>query len=471
MACRVALFKHQIKTTNFVNARPAAFDASDPGTGKTIGNLNAFNERVREGRAQRMLVLCPKTIMELAWGRDIETAFPHLTYALAGADNRERPFLSNARIVIMNHDGVVWLRRNMHLLEDFTDLLIDESTAFKNRTAGRSRAIQDIALKKDWTTKIMLSGTPMPLSVTDIWHQVFLLDGGQRLGKNFYAFQSACCSFERSGPGPNHGRWVDKEGINDVVVTLLEDIMIRHKLEDCIDIPPNHVINLPVRLNEQHRRKYESLLRDAVLQYESGELTTFNSGALRTKLLQLLSGAVYDKNDGSYVLLDTDRYNLVLDLVEQRSASLVAFMWTHQRDEIARLANARGLDFAIIDGETSRIDRVRIIDAFQRGELKFVLGHPKTMSHGVTMTRGTATIWPSPTDNAEHFVQMNRRVYRNGQTAPTETILIAGEGTLEERVYDRLLGKVSRQADLLELLASLDDSTEQPHNLTTLLEP
>lgn len=469
MGCQVTLYDHQRQTIAKGLAAPSAhgaqilFDASDPGTGKTIASLAIFDERLERRRAKRLLVVCPKSIMTLAWGRDTMMAFPNLSFTVAGAGNREAAFNSNARIVIINHDGIVWLKNNTDYLEGFTDLVIDESTAFKNRTASRSKAMRLIADLPNWKYKAVLTGTPMPLSVTDIWHQVMILDKGIRLGNNFYGFQSACCDAKQNGPSAKHLKWTDKEGIADIIHELLRDIMVRHKLEDCIDIPPNHVISLPLALSAKFRAQYETLKREAVLACSGNQITAFHAGTLRTKLLQLLSGAVYH-SETEYTLLDEDRYNLVLDLVEQRKASLVAFIWKHQRDEITRLANDRGIHFAVIDGETSDLARIQIIDSFQRGELKFVLGHPRTMSHGITMTYGTATIWPSPTDNAEHFIQMNRRVYRNGQQADTETILIHAENTLEEPVYERLQGKVSRQAEFLALAELFDIPELQPQN-------
>ena len=461
----IQLYGHQQRTLAFGVTRPLVFDTSDPGTGKTIANLAVYYQRRREGIAKRLLVICPKSIMELAWGRDIQRAFPSISYAIASAQNRVAAFEAGTDVVIMNHDGVTWLKSFPKFLDGFTDLIVDESTAFKHRTSARSKSLLELTKRAQWTHKTLLTGTPIPNTITDIWHQVMLLDGGTRLGKNFYAFQNATCDAKQVGPRAQHLQWVDKEGINDVVTTLLDDILIRHRLEDCIDIPANNVIELPISLSRTHKAKYETLKREAVLALESGTVSAFHAGSLRTKLLQLLSGAVYGE-DGSYHLIDTDRYELVLDLVEQRKASLVAFNWRHQRDLIASMATQRGLSFGVIDGETPGQERVRLVDAFQRGELKFILGHPQTMAHGITLTYGVATIWASPTDNAEHFIQMNRRVYRNGQTANTETLLISAADTIEVGVYDRLQGKVTKQNDLLNLIELLDNSpntAQTPH--------
>ena len=73
------------------------------------------------------------------------------------------------------------------------------------------------------------------------------------------------------------------------------------------------------------------------------------------------------------------------------------------------------------------------------------------------MTKGVATIWPSPTYNAEHYKQFNHRVYRSGQTQRTETILISARGTRESQVYETLNRKLDSMNTLLTLIGDAND--------------
>ena len=68
------------------------------------------------------------------------------------------------------------------------------------------------------------------------------------------------------------------------------------------------------------------------------------------------------------------------------------------------------------------------------------------------MTKATTVIWASPTYNAEHYQQFNRRIYRAGQTQRTEVIRIAAQDTWEPEVYDKLETKLSRMDELLGIL-------------------
>ena len=116
--------------------------------------------------------------------------------------------------------------------------------------------------------------------------------------------------------------------------------------------------------------------------------------------------------------------------------------------------------YAIIDGSTPAEKRSDIVDKFQAGQIKVIFAHPQSTSHGLTLTRATTIIWASPTYNAEHYQQFNRRIYRAGQTKKTEVIQIAARDTWETDVYDKLSTKVSRMEDLLSVLSTLNNLRE-----------
>jgi SNF2 family DNA or RNA helicase len=130
----------------------------------------------------------------------------------------------------------------------------------------------------------------------------------------------------------------------------------------------------------------------------------------------------------------------------------VAFNWTHQKDALIELAKKAGMTYSVIDGSVSVADRNQAVADFQSGLTKVLFAHPASASHGLTLTKGTTTIWASPTYDAEKYQQFNRRIYRAGQTEKTETILVAGNHTIDVRAYQKLEAKVTKMSSLLELL-------------------
>ena len=443
-------YNHQSITTEHILRCPRCIITSDPGTGKTRSVIDAYAQRADK----RMLVLAPLSILESSWAEDIETFQPSITYAIAYAKNREAAFLSDSDIVLANHDAVGTLLKNKAWLKGFNTLCIDEFTAYKNSTAQRSRAIAKLV--HCFENRIMMSGTPNSNGICDIWHPMYLCDDGERLGPRFYSFRSSVCTSRFNGFG---NVWEDKPEAEATVALAINDINVQFKLEQCIDMPRQSVSMNYVTLPHKVMQRYKHFEKSSVLHSDAGTINAVHAGSRVKKLLQLCTGAVYDE-DGGVHGIHNERYDLVIELVAQRAHSLVAFNWKHERDRLIALAEKRGIRYAVIDGNTPPIQRKAVVDRMQMGHLQVVFCHPQSASHGLTMTKATTIIWASPTYNAEHYQQFNRRIYRAGQTKRTEVIQIAARDTWEEDVYMKLSGKITRMSELLGVLNQLNELKE-----------
>jgi SNF2 family DNA or RNA helicase len=446
-------YEQQTETLRFLldPGQTRVFDASDPGTGKTRPAIGAFAERRKNGGG-KSLVLAPKSILQPAWGDDIDKFFPGTGYVIAYATNRAKAMAMDTDIYITNHDAVTWLLKNMpkKYWDDFDTIIIDESTAYKNHNSARSKAVYKLA--KLFTYRELLSGSANPNSVTELWHQYKILDDGVLLGTSFWKFRSAVCEPVQVGPSANMIKWRDKPGAEHAVYDMISDITIRHPYEggENFGIPYKIFYELPPRA----RKNYDDMVDIAVTMLKDGTLlTAVHASSVHQKLMQIASGAVYTGGaEGKYSEVDAGRYELVMDLIEARKQCVVGFLWKHQRAELEKAAKKRGFKYAVIDGSVNDRGRIDAIQAFQNKELRILFAHPQSAGHGLTLTAGTTTIWCSPTYNAEHFKQFNARINRRGQEKPTETILLCARDTIDEQVYDKLDGKLSSMQLLLDLL-------------------
>lgn len=439
-------YAHQKETTDFILNSPKCLITSDPGTGKTRAVLDAFVQR-----GGKMLVLAPLSILEAAWGDDIKKFQPSIKYDIAYAKNRAKVFEGDNDIVITNFEAVNFLVNNQHLLDDFNTICIDEFTAFKNRTAKRSKAMANIAHNFEY--RIAMSGTPNSNTILDIWHPSYIIDEGERLGRRFFSFRSQVCTPVFNGYA---NEWKDKPGAEEAVADKLRDITIRHSLEECMDLPQNITRTIYTNLSKQIKHYYDTLSEESVLYTKQGTINAVNAGARVKKLLQLITGAVYTQ-PGKAQFVHQERYDLVMDLLEQREHSLVAFNWKHEKEHLIELAEKRGFSYDVIDGDVPPQKRQGIVQRFQAGQIKVLFAHPQSAGHGLTLTKATTCIWCSPTYNAEQFQQFNRRVHRAGQDKKTETILISARDTWEGVVYKKLNTKLGRMENLLSVLCELSD--------------
>lgn len=93
-----------------------------------------------------------------------------------------------ADIYTINRENVPWLVEFYKNEWPFDMVIIDELSSFKSPSAKRFRALKKVRHK---IKRIVgLTGTPAPNGLLDIWSQIYLLDGGERLGKIFSGYRS-----------------------------------------------------------------------------------------------------------------------------------------------------------------------------------------------------------------------------------------------------------------------------------------
>lgn len=453
-------FDHQVVSLSHDASNDLVCDFSDPGTGKTYVRIMGFSTR-RAAGGGCALVLAPRSLLRSVWKEDIQKFAPHLSVSVADAENRQEAFEAVADVYVTNTDAAVWLaKQKPAFFKRFSELVIDESEAFKHHTSARSKAVAKIS--RFFRNICIMSGTPNSNSITDIWHQVYLMDGGVRLGNSFYRFRDSTCTpaiaKNREGREVRNKdaiKWTDRDGAEEAVFGLLSDIVVRHKFEDCVSIPANHKYSIPYSLSPKQMTAYLTMEHAQLLRMGEDKITAVNAAVVATKLLQIASGAVYSGDKDEYKVVDTGRYELILDLVCARKHSLVFFHWKHQRDMLIAEAEKRGIRYCVYDGQTTDRQREEMVKSYQAGIYQVMFAHPASAGHGLTLTRGSATIWASPTYNLSHFVQGSKRIPRLGQTKKTETIVVIAKGTIDEQVYEKMLGKDARMTNLLDLFGSL----------------
>jgi SNF2 family DNA or RNA helicase len=448
-------FKHQAESVKRFEKIPCGLDYSDAGTGKTRIQIDLFSPRRRAGGG-RALILAPKTLLEAAWIADFEKFAPDMKCVVAYARNREKAFNQKVDVYITNIDATRWLaRQKPSFFKSFETLIIDEISAFKHRTSLRSRCLKKII--RHFRYRYGLTGTPNANHILDVWHQALIIDRGERLGTRFAGFRNAVSYPVQVGPRANMLKWEERPGAPQVVSDLLSDITVRYELDECHDIPKNHVYQVPYHLTRQQRAAYVEMEKYAILEISQTEvINAVNAASLMTKLLQIASGTVYDEQ-GVAVSIEDDRYQLIIDLIKARKHSVVFFNWRHQADALVRLCQKEDIPYCKLDGSTKDRERGKIVSDFQDGHYQVCFAHPLSAAHGVTLTKATTTIWASPTHNLEHFIQGNHRIHRAGQKKRTETILIAAQGTIEPSIYVKLEAKDKKQLSFLSLVKTLSE--------------
>ena len=421
----------------------------DMGLGKTVITLTAANELIYDRFAVgKVLIIAPKKVAEATWSTEAAKweHLKHLRFSLilGSEQKRIRAVCASADIYVINRENVVWLVDYLHNNWSFDMVVIDESSSFKSHRAKRFKALTWI--RPHVSRLIELTGTPAPNSLADLWAQLFLLDGGARLGKNITAFRDSY--FRANTHGGHFTTYEETEGAAAEIQQRISDICISMKSEDYLQLPDIVYDVVPVKLDDKAQKAYNEMEREMLLCIDEEVIDAGSAAALSNKLLQLCNGAVYTGEGDKWITIHECKIEAFMELIERLNGqpALVFYNFRHDRERL-------------IDVLTKAKKRVRILqnpedaDAWNRRELDILLAHPASCAYGLNLQQGgNHVVWFGLNWSLELFLQANKRLHRQGQTSAVFVHELAVTESRDTDVIAALQSKDATQETLIESL-------------------
>lgn len=401
-----------------------------------------------------MLVIAPKKVAEGTWSTEAEKwdhiADLRISTVLGSEAHRRKALESTADVYVINRENVVWLKDLYRNAWPFDMVIVDEASSFKNHASKRFKALA--AESAHINRMVLLTGTPTPNGLLDIWSQVFLLDGGERLQKRFTWFRDIYFEPDARGAYGQVFSYRPKKGTEEKVLQKISDICISMKADDYLTLPDMIFDTVPVVLDPKSEKAYRDMEEQMVLDLPEDEetITAMSAAALSAKLLQLSNGAIYDENGMVHHIHDCKLdalQEMVEGLRERGKSALVFYQFRHDLDRILRrLGSMPGIRAKLLDGAGA-------IDTWNRRQTDVLLAHPASTAYGLNLQDGGShIIWFGLTWNYEQYVQANARLHRQGQK---ETVIIhhlVSQGTRDTDVMRALEHKDQAQQYVLESL-------------------
>lgn len=420
------------------------------GLGKTVITLSAIEElRYKRWATSRVLVVAPKKVAEATW-RNESAMWLHLQHLriveVLGTERQRLDALAQkADIYVINRDNVAWLVKTLGIRWPFDMVVLDESSSFKNPQAQRFKALK--AVRPKIKRLVELTGTPAPHGLMDLWAQVYLLDGGQRLGRTLTTYRDLYFLPDKRN-GYQVWTYKLKRDADKAIYQQIEDICISMKAEDYLTLPDRITDIIPVKLDAKAQAQYESLERDMLLQVSEEEFVRAGTaGVLTGKLLQLCNGAVYDESGKARLLHDckVESFSETLEQLGDEHA-LVLYQFQHDIPRLIEAAEKLHKTAKVYDGPQDQTD-------WNEGKIDVLLAHPASCGYGLNLQRGGHhIIWFGLTWNLEQFQQANARLHRQGQECPVMIHILSVQGGMDEVVIKSLSGKERVQDALLTAL-------------------
>ena len=434
---------YQVFSTEFILEHKSAGLFLECGLGKSVITLTAIVELMYNMfDVSKVLVIAPLRVADTTWQDEIEK-WEHLkclkiSKVLGSKKNRIMALYKKADVYTINRENVPWLVDFYKNDWPFDMVVIDELSSFKSPSAKRFRALKKVRHKI--RRIIGLTGTPAPNGLLDIWSQIYLLDGGERLGRTFTGYRGRYFHPQKYINGGIPADYAVNENGEEKIYEKISDICISMKALDYLKMPECILNKVEVELSEKEMKLYRKLERDLLLPFEDSDVDATNAAVLANKLLQMADGAVYDEfNDVKYI--HDRKLDALEDLIESANGKpvLVYYAFKHDRDRIRARFDA---------GE---INTSEDIEKWNEGKTRTALCHPASAGHGLNLQYGGCTIiWFGLTWSLELYQQANARLWRQGQNHTVVIHYILAKDTIDERVMKALENKDTSQAALID---------------------
>jgi len=463
IANRFRPHEYQGDALSFMLRREAAALFADPGMGKTAVAL--MLARILQ---QRTLVVAPLRVVFGAWPQEInkwDQFRRSFSWRILHDKNK---FIQDRRLILpglthvdmINPEGLEWFEE---WLEDqpfdgeYGLLVMDESTLFKRWSSNRTKIMKRIA--KRFPRRYILTGTPTPNSMLDLFPQMFLLDGGEALGKHITKYQD-----KYFRPVVNRGKrslktgiqgkyisWEIRDGSEKKIQRLIRPISYRLDAEDWLDLPPVVHNEIPVRLDLRARRVYKEMEKKLATELDGVKVVAGSAGTAYGKCRQIATGMLYDR-DGNVLGVHKAKINALKELRDEYWGRPLLILYNFN-PELEALQKEFGARLPVIRGKTPPKTAAAIQAAWNAREIGLLACQSRTVAHGQNLQYGgNDMVWYSPTDDPEIYDQANWRLRRQGVDGTVRIHSLIATGTVERLITRRNHHKEERQMSLLNAL-------------------
>lgn len=411
------LYKHQTDALESLKEKTHVALYWDMGLGKTFGG----SEKLKDLDAEVNLVVCQKSKID-DWIEHFANNYPryvifNLTYKKDFEEFLKYPDRNFKVICIINYD-LVWRRKDLLNLKDFT-LLLDESSLIQNETSKRSKFI----LKMQPKNVILLSGTPVGGKYENLWSQMQLL-GWSISKKMFYDHYVDY-------------HWDDSQGFPMMVINgYKNEERLKRKMREygCNFIKTDEVFDLPKQIDQTVKipitKEYKQFRKNHIVSWEE---KTEDDEIITTELVgdTTLTQILYERQlCGHY---NQDKLNAFNDLVQSTNDRLIVFYnFNAEYELLKKIAVYNNRLISVVNGQEKNLEAYEHC----RSSITFIQYQAGAM--GLNLQKANKIIYFTPPVSSELFEQSKKRIHRIGQDKPCFYYYLTCKNSIEEKIYATL---------------------------------
>lgn len=430
-----------------------------PGRGKTSVAYMIFRILQDKGYVKKMLVICPLRPAYVVWPeqKDKYLEFQHFTVNVLHGPQKEALLQDDdADIYVVNPEGLEWLfqakdgvpdkARLNYLQNKFQMLVVDESTKFKDTSTKRFKLLRKVVGK--FKRRYILTGSPRPKSLMNLFGQMYILDQGAALGQFITKFR-----LEYFYPGGFGGyEWFPQpnalERITEKIAPLVQ-VVERGENEPKLFVQ-DIFIDLPPAIYARYKEMEDKMMMEA----EEGRVVAANAAVASAKCRQICNGAIYTGENQEFEEVHSLKIAAIKDLVEQLEGEPVLITYEFKFDRTHLEAALKNYGVECISTGNIKADRDNI-KKFSEGLLPIVIGQPQSVALGTDGLQDSChtIIMMGCPWSFLNYEQVIDRIRRQGSKADFVTLYrVLIRNTVDERVIQVLEGNDKSQEAFMSLL-------------------
>ena len=450
------LRKYQEEGIRFLLEKEKAYIALDMGLGKTAIALH-FLVRVNVPA----LIVAPKDVARITWPEEIHDweLESYFNYRVLHGPHKSVDFDNGVNLHIINYEGLKWLYNTLYknykhhnILPKYKALILDEASFVRNPKSDRFGYL--CAIRDLFKYVVLLSGTPSPKSLLNLWSQYYLIDKGETLGKIFPHFRK---QYFEQDPYRRY-TWNPKPFAEGAIHRQITPRTFGLEQRRYISLPKRVFSKINVVLPASLQQRYKSFQKDFILSLEETQVKSLNKASLSSKLRQFVQGFIYenrDNGDRQTHFIHSYKVSALRQFIEDNPDENIICMIQYHA-EVEMLKKEFG-DVPCLTG-LEKSNSVETIQQWNNKKIPLLIAHPSSLGYGLNLQAGGRTIvWFALTWNLEHYLQANKRLHRPGQKRTTRIFSIIAKDTIDERVLSVLN---SRNATQQKLMQSIIKETE-----------
>lgn len=474
---------YQAESIEFGLSRPSAGFLLAPGLGKTSIILFIFRILKRLGLIDELVIFAKRRICFEVWPAEIEKwrQLRKLKYVICHGKDKEKNLLAKADIRIINYEGLSMLAERTTTKWALTSLgkqffrrgkrimlAVDESSKLRHTKTARFKMMKQCL--KFFERRYILTGSPAPNGLMNMFGQVYTLDLGESLGKFITQFRNKYFT-----PAGFLGRdWLIQKGADRKIFKKLRQVVIRYG-NDQLNLPPLKFIDISVNLDKKTRKLYDQMEKEYIAEWKGGEVTAANAAVASGKCRQIAQGGVYyDPDTGEIINVDAlkrrtfkkkkwkrihdAKCEALVELLEELNGepALVSYEFEHDKLRLQKYFKKHAKQFAkapfvgsgMKDKEFHKYKKM-----WDRGELPVMFGQPGSIAHGLNLQgKGGIVIFFAMTWDLENYEQFIQRVWRQGQKRRVIVYRIIANRTVDDDMIASLAIKDHNQQTLLKAM-------------------